>query len=239
MNLRGSLVKLQRCGANFYSELARNFHENLLIREAWVTLSQDLEQHYSSLRTLPPSFWKHLKPEETSLREGVTGCSALKGVGEQRDTSLHGCCVSTLAFEEPLSLGVYAPLVRAIRKEQTQRALDFYILVKAHITRLTRTIQLFSGDPLLIRRSMLLLESFEKEVQGPAVPLMKPRKRAKKKSSVRKSQRISITRRIRRRLRIARAIRAPRVLGKRAKALAKRAKPLVGKIKIGRRRARG
>ena len=136
-----------------------------------------------------------------------------------------------LDIEEPMILKVYAPLIRRLRAEWTERALDFYVMVKAHIARLARVVQAYSGDPALSQRCAILFHDFEKEVQEPAAIEIIPKKSARKRAIAARQVRKTVATRS---PKVAVAKRHTRALDK----LAKRAKPLVKKIEIAKRRVR-
>jgi len=228
MSLKSSLARLQRRGARFYLELAEQFGGNSLIRESWQSMARDMEQQAESLQTIPTRFWLQLKDAEKTLEEAVQESQNPRSLDSSDGTSLHGCFDRTLRFEEPLTLRLYAPLIRRLRTESRGHALDFYIMVKAHIARLIRLVQPFSGDPLFTQNALRLLEAFEHEVQAPEAPAPPSPKKSVHRAAARKQTRKSD---------LQTNAKASRAVG-RAKKLARRAKPLVGKIEI-RRRARG
>jgi hypothetical protein len=229
MSNLGALAKLQRSGAEFYLKIAEKFRENSLIREAWITLAQDLEQQIESLRELPASFWRGHEVEVQVLQVAIAQCPPPKTGNGAEPASLHACFTHTLDFEEPLILRAYVPLIKALRADCTNQALDFYIKVKAHVARLNRIIQPFSGDPVLTQRTINLLQVFEREVQGPPpLPARKPVAAAAK--SARRARHPHKTAHLR-------SGKGAQPLG-RTKGIAKHSKPLVRKIKLPRRRAR-
>jgi hypothetical protein len=229
--LRGSLSQLQRAVAKIYSQLQQRFEGNYLVSSIWAAMDHDLQVQVESLKKLPPSFWQSLKNQEKELaRAAELVCPAhtdwLAG-------SLRSCLTQTIDLEEPIILKVYAPLIRRLRGEWTEHALDFYVMVKAHIARVAHSIQLFSGDPALSLRCAVLLHSFEKEVQLPPEVKVAPSKRKKsaKKSAPAKPKNKKATVR-----------RAPAPAKKRPirtlDKIKKHAKPMVRKIKLAPRRAR-
>lgn len=236
MNLHGSISKLQNSGARLYVEVAQCFKENNLIRDIWLEMAHDKEQQVASLRSLPRSFWIELKKQEDGLLEATQSCLQFAERSKDEERSLKKCFTETLEFEEPIILKVYAPLIRQLRTEWTDHALDFYIMIKAHVARLLRVVQSFSGDPILVQRASTLLQNFEKEVQAPEVPpvpvvLSTSRKAASRKhgqdahrAPTRKAQ--------------AHAAGRSLSLGKRTKSVTPRAKPFVKNIELRRRRAR-
>ena len=228
MGLLGTLAKLQKAGANFYLSLAQRFNANNLIRDTWIAMSHDMECQTVSLKLLPGLFWKRLKDVEEPLLDAVSSCPVLRCAQVPPDRQLNSCFERTLDYEEPLILRGYAPLIRRLRVGWTDHALDFYIMVKAHVARLPQIIQPFSGNPTLIQRATGLLTSFEREVQMPEKVALPARARAADKKCR--------TRRTRKRNVFIADRRLP--LRERAKRLARRTKPLVRAIKLARRRAR-
>lgn len=242
MNLRSPITKLQKRGARFYLLLVERFSENSLIRDTWTAMAQDLGQQIDSLRALRPSFWKLLKRERKSLLVEMKEITFLLDQSRSdhlSQWSMKTCFTRTLDFEERLMLKVYSPVIYKLRTEWNDRAVNFYVLVNAHLTRLIRLIQPSSGDPTLIQRCTNLREQFEKESQGPVPELVWKKKIAKRKP-------VRVRRLVRpalkgvRKLRIRRRVTTSRSRGmvKRAKALVKRSKPLVKRISVSRRRVR-
>ncbi len=226
MSLPGALAKLQKRGADLYLEAAQFFSENNLIRETWIEMSRDLERQAASLKSLPASFWGRLRADEATLGAALELCSAPQASPRWESRALTHCFTRTLDFEEPLILRTYVPLTRVLRTEWTDHALDFYIMVKAHVARLTRIIETFSADPSLTQRAAHLMQSFEREVQGPALP---SHTRAESRPGVRPKVKPAH----------AQEQAGPRhSLTQRGKSLGKRSKPLVKKIEIPRRSAR-
>jgi hypothetical protein len=171
MGLSSALAKLQKNGMDLYVQMSQFFGENSVVRAGWIEMARDLEQQAAALKILPGSFWTHLKPDEATLKAALELCSS-ENVRSSGDRSLSGCFAAALGFEEPLILKTYVPLIRVLRTESlTERGLDFYILVKAHVARLTRLIEPYSADPALVQRVHDLLETFEREVQRPPVPV--------------------------------------------------------------------
>jgi hypothetical protein len=225
--LRGSISQLERAVARYYSQLQQRFEGNSLVRTMWASLGNDLQSQVESLRKLPQSFWLSLKSQEKELAQAAE--LALPQHAE-RAGPLPMCLAQTVELEEPIILRVYAPLIRRLRNEWTELALDFYVMVKAHITRVTHSVQLFSGDPGLCLRCANLLENFEQEVQEPAEVEIAPKKVAAKKSAARPAAKAGKARNVK-----SAATKTPiRSLPR----IAKRSKPLVQKIEIARRRAR-
>ncbi|HYK90729.1 MAG TPA: hypothetical protein VE398_18295 [Acidobacteriota bacterium] len=231
MNLRGSIAKLQSSGARMYVEVAQYFKENNLIRDIWLEMAHDEEQQADSLKSLPPLFWNKLREREEELSQALGTHSLPAGCAPVEERNLHRCFMKTLEFEEPIILKVYAPLIRQLRTEWTDRALDFYIMVKAHVARLLRVVGSFSGDPILIQRTDALLQSFEKEVQTPE-SLAVPANPTQRKAATRKHA-AGVHKSPSRKAQAKRSL----PLSKRPKAIAQRSKSLVKKIGLRRRRA--
>jgi len=226
---RGSLLKLQRVVAKFYSFLQQRFEGNSLVSNTWASMEHDLQAQAESLKKLPSTFWKSMKKQEKGLEQAMR-ITRPCGTSEHAGT-LPTCLSQMLDLEEPLVMNVYAPLIRKLRIDWTERALDFYVLVKAHIARLERLVLAYSGDPALGQRCTVLFQDFEKEVQEQAIVEAHPPSIAGKRAGQKKFQRKASQ--SRRAKELARK-RPRRSLEKRAE----RAKPLVKKIEVTRRRAR-
>jgi hypothetical protein len=226
IRLRGPLLKLQRARAKCYALLQQHFEGNLLISETWSVMARDLEAQAESLKKLPVSFWVALKKQEKELTRATELSLEVEPNGFAG--SLRECLTQTLDLEEPIILRIYAPLIRTLRSVWSDRSVDFYVMVKAHIARIERLVMSYSGDPALGQRCAVLFQTFEKEVQEPAAIEAAPRKPVHRKAvSSKKSGRPAAVRR---------AVVA--TTAKPSRVLAKRAKPLVNKIEIPRRRAR-
>jgi hypothetical protein len=203
--------------------------ENGLIRELWSAMAQDVSGQISCLKAFPPSFWKQLQKDQDGLNEAATQTARLQITDKTEDLPLKRCFELALQLEEPMILKIYGPIVRSLRENGTNPAMDFYIIVKAHLARILRAMESFSGDPLIMQRSALLLQSFEKEVQEPQVELPRPVKKiraarpARRKVQVRKKKQASIP---------------VRPMAKRAKVLHTRTARLLKKVSLQRRRAR-
>jgi hypothetical protein len=237
MSLKGAFAKVQNAGAQFYLKLAQFFEENPLIRESWVAMAQDMEQQAASLEELPSRFWIAFKKDEEALINAVRKCNALEVIDKNDDRSLHSCYVRALNLEEPLIINAYVPLIRLLRTEWSDHALDFYVMVKSHVARISRIIQPFSVDPILLQRVQNLQQRFEFEVQAPAIPVILPgKKEARKKKG--HARRRSVAHKPRKVIAASRTAKRALSLSKRVQRMAKRAKPLVGKLDIARRRAR-
>ena len=229
LKLRGSLSKLQLAASRFYALLQQRFEGNNLVSDSWAAMGSDLQAQSESLKKLPASFWESLRKKENELLRATQ--AILPESGDNVEGSLQLCLVRTLDIEEPMILRVYAPLIRRLRVEWTDRALDFYVMVKAHIAHLARLVQAYSGDPVLSQRCAILFHSFEKEVQEPeavVIPLAKPARKGS--SRLQKAPRVPA----KHRPRAAKEKPPARPL----KTRSSRAKPLVKKIEISRRRAR-
>jgi hypothetical protein len=237
MSLKGAFARVQKAGSQFYLKLAEFFEENALIRETWVAMAQDVEQQAASLEVLPKRFWIAFKKNEEALLVAVRSCAALEAIDKKDDRSLHACFARTLNLEEPLILNTYVPLIRLLRTEWFDHGLDFYVMVKSHVARITRIIQPFSVDPILLQRVQNLQQRFELEVQAPIIPAAPPKKKLLRKQKVHAS-RSAAARKPRKAMAASRAAKHPLSLRKRVPALAKRAKPMVAKLDIARRRAR-
>jgi hypothetical protein len=200
-------------------------------------MAQDMEQQAASLEELPTRFWIAFKKDEESLLNAIHQCRAMEVIDNKEDKSLHTCFVRTLNLEEPLIVSAYVPLIRLLRTQWSGHALDFYVRVKSHVTRISRIIQPFSIDPALIQRVQALQQRFEFEVQAPAIPVVVPgRKEAQTKRG--RAPRHAAARKSRKAIASARTAKRTLSLRKRVQHLAKRAKPLVTKLDLARQRAR-
>lgn len=235
MSLHSSITKLQSSGARLYVELAQYFKENTLIRDIWLEMARDKEQQVGSLKSLPPSFWSELRESANGLLAAVQSCLPLAECLSDEERSLHKCFTKTLQFEEPIILKVYAPLIRQLRTEWTDHALDFYIMIKAHVARLLRVVQSFSGDPVLVQRAGTMLQNFEREVQTPEIPVVASILKVSKKTVSKKAGHGA--RKVAARRTQVKSSRRPLPLSKRTKGIAAHRKPLVKSIELRRRRA--
>ncbi len=238
MSLSSAIEKLQNSGARLYSELAQYFIENGLIREIWLEMAHAKEQQVASLKSLPPRFWVALKNRQEHLAESVQSCLRPGPCSSTQECTLHKCLERSLEFEGPILQKVYAPLIRQLRTEWTDHALDFYIMIKAHVARLVRVVESFSGDPVLIKNANTLLQDFERDVQTPEVPPVVASQKARRATTPVRPK-TAVRRKAAKRVVPARtAVSSRRRLGKRTKVIPARAKPLVKNIEL-RRRARG
>jgi hypothetical protein len=231
MSLQGSITELQDTIIKLYLDLEQGFRENQLIRDLWSAMAQDVTQQKRSMSAIPHSFWHKLKDEQDGFSRAVSEIRK-QTTENKEDQSLKSCFERTLIDEEPTTLRIYVPIIRKLRENWTDQALDFYIMVKAHLTRITRVTQAFAGDPVVIQRSSLLLQRFEKEVQEPHAAAEPIRLKAhaalphgKKEKHPAKPLKKAIPKR------------AP-ALAKHAKTHRGRSKPLVKKIALQPRRAR-
>lgn len=183
MNPHSSITDLQKRVVQLYLKFEQRFRENALIRELWNTMAHDVSQQVLSLKALPPSFWKKMKADEDgSLEAGIQDAS-MQANENKEDISLLGCFELTVQIEEPTILKVYVPIIRSLRKNLKNPSLDFYIMVKAHLARIVRVIESFSGDPIIIQRSNMLMQSFEKEIQEPKIVIEHTIKKIRSRSA--------------------------------------------------------
>lgn len=236
MNLQGSLAKFLKSGSIFYRKRADCFHENQIVRDAWLRLADDMDLQASSLRSVPPAFWTGIEAGQEELIESIGVGFPLKGSPRPCDSvPLQESIGRCLVLEEPVVLRIYAPLIRQLRTHWTSRALDFYVIVKSHVAGLMRLVQTYCGDPALIQRATSLLETFEKDAQEPefvVIPkVAKKGKSRKRETAIRaKKAKSSVPRKA--------ARKAPsRPMASRSRTVAKTRKPLVRKIRLGSRRA--
>jgi hypothetical protein len=235
MNLHGSITELQNALVQMYHNIQQRFVENRLISELWSAMAHDVTQQINSLNALPSSFWNRLKNEMNGPADALGSSSQIQVSEKSSDHSLRSGIELFLQFEEPIILKAYVPIIRGLRENQGNQSLDFYILVKAHLARITRAIQAFAGDPLIIQRSNLLLQRFEKEVQEPhqAVPAttVATAKTAHPSAASRAKHETKPSRRVAKHS-------VSRPLSKRSLKRPNRAKPLVDKVEMHSRRAR-
>ena len=228
MNLQGSITHLQDTVTKLYVELEHRFKENQLIRDLWSAMAHDISQQKRSMSLIPPSFWHRLKAEQDGLARAISE-SKRQITESETDPSLRGCFERALSLAEPTILKIYVPVIRKLRGNWIDQALDFYIMVKAHLARITRVTQMFAGDPILIQRSNLLLQSFEKDVQEPQIV---PQSQAQKSHKARVKQEKHAAKPQKKK-----PSPKPAQLAKHSKSHHSRTKPLVKKIKLAARRA--
>lgn len=231
MSLQGSIAELQEKLIKLYLDLEHRFKENQLIRDLWSAMAHDVAQQRHSMGLLPRSFWHRLQDGRDIVSEPISGI-IMQNVDNEGDKSLRSCFDRALLFEEPATLKIYVPIIRKLRENWTGQALDFYIMVKAHLARIARATQAFAGDPMILRRSSLLLQHFEKEVQEQHVVIMPPARKGQKAQPARRTGKHAAKPQKK-----APPRKAPS-LTKRAKSHRTRTKPLVKKINIRQRRAR-
>jgi hypothetical protein len=232
--LRASFSRLQKKQANFYFKISEQFKGNQLIHEKWLAIGSELEKQVAAIKTLPPSFWKTLDGYEAkSLLETVTAALGLGLGAESGEVALRQYFTRTMDLEEPIILHVHAPIVRMLRANWTDRSLDFYVMIRSHLTQLIRLIEPFCGEPLLTQRCALLVQRFEQELQHR--PVLEKEVRGKTgRASRKRARRVSA-----RAARVKKAMRTRQAIRARAPRVPKSTKPLVRNIKLARRRARG
>ncbi len=228
MNLHGSIREIQNRIQQRYLKLEHRFSGNALIRETWAAMAGDLSQQIRSMSAFPQSFWNQLKNSQGVLTEGIKEGAAHQDIADEGDQALKDCFELALRWEEPVILKIYAPLIRKLRENPTAPVLDFYIIVKAHLARITRVTQSFSGDPGIIQRANTLQQAFEKEVQEPQVVILIKHKKSRVKPVARKEKAKKETRKP--------PVKA-RSAAKPAQKLHRRPKPLAKKVSMARRRA--
>ena len=227
MNLHGSITELQNRVFGLYLKLQQRFKENNVISELWSAMASDVSQQVKSFDGLSEHFWHDLKKDH-DFSEAVNEVRS-RIPEKTEDRPLQGCFENALAIEEPLILKIYGPILRNLREHWSGQAPDFYIVVKAHLTRITRIMQAYSGDPLILQRSNLLLQQFEKEVQAPQIAVAEKTDRerpAREKKPETKSKRSP-----------AQTHPLTQNVVKHAQTRPERSKPLVEKMDLRRRRA--
>lgn len=221
--------------------ISDQFGGNPLIHEKWLAIGNELEKQLAGIKNLPPSFWKMLDVSEAKpLLETVTSALDLNLGVASGEVALRQHFTHTMEIEEPIILRVYAPIVRMLRANWTGRSLDFYVMIRSHLTQLIRLIEPFCGEPLLTQRCSMLVQRFEQELQHRPVVEREVRRKAGRVS--RKPARRISSRPGRKVLRVAKAKKAMQTrhaIRSRAPRVAKSPKPLVRNIKLARRRARG
>jgi hypothetical protein len=241
MSLHGSTTELQNALAQLYLKFKQRFSENALIRELWSCMAHDISQQMGSFKSFPSSFWLHLGKDQKD-QDGLTETdiqSIRKKITENKeDKTLQQCFETALQIEEPTIIKVYIPIIRNLRTNWTDEALDFYIMVKAHLARITRATGSFSGNPIVIRRSNLLQQNFEKEILMPQEIAKPPEKIRKKRGAKTARKPLAGSQKASKK----QASKKPSskiagVLAKHAKIHHSRTKPMVKNVRLQRRRA--
>ncbi len=237
MITRATIESQQKIIARLYAELGQRFTENPLVCETWDLMAGDLELQIASLHSLRRSDWKALNAEVEAGHEKAARPLPTPTIPANIENApLSDCIAISLELEEPVILQYYARIIRLLRTKETGNALDLYITVRSHVTRLTRVVHSFSGDPLLADRAQALVEHFEKAVQAPRIADIPKKAAARRRASTK--ARPTRTRKIQ--AKKARKTARTRVssLSRRARKVSKSAKPLVKKLGIRRRRVR-
>jgi hypothetical protein len=231
MSTRAPIEQLLESGIRLYSILSQRFTENDLVRQIWSDLAHDLQLQVQAVRSLDAEFWNHLKfPEATAVEIG-----RLRNRPETFESmSFHDCLSLSLDLEEFMILNLFSLVIRPLRSRETNGNLDFYIIVKAHVARLMHIVKSFSGDPLLTRRALALMEGFENKVQAPAEPLRQA-KAIKPAASMRSAR--SRKKQLAAPMSSSATSMKTRPGDKRSRSVSDRIKPLVKKIKMPRRQA--
>jgi hypothetical protein len=223
-------MKLQRAAAKYYLQLQQRFAVNVLVSEIWGSMGQDLLAQAEGIKKLPSAFWLTLQEQEAELVRAAE--SVHTRFSAQEGGTLTARLSRTFDIEEPIILSIYAPLIRRLRTDWTEVALDFYVLVRARIVKLARLIQTYAGDPALCQRCAVLLVNLDKEVQEPSeVAVSKKGKSSRKNAGPVKRPVKAATGR-------SKLAAAEKPHARQRDRIAKHAKPLVKKIAITRRRAR-
>ncbi len=229
-NSRALIAKLQRAAAKRYFALQQHFVGNNLVSETWGAMAHDWVSQAESLKKLPTAFWLSLREDEKKLAQAAE--SQLAQYNGESAAGLTGSLALALRQEEPVVLTIYAPLIHRLRTNWTDLALDFYVLIRLHLSRLTQFVQAYAGDPALSQSCTMLLVNFEKEVQKTdEIPVKPSMKKARKLSAhARRHQEKA-------------AVRTQRQTAKARPArnhvrIPKHTKRIVKKLEISRRRAR-
>ena len=180
MSLYGSIKEVQNNIEKLYLNLEQRFNENKLIRDLWSQMAKNVSQQVHSLHDLPKSFWIRFKKDQVELIEKIKTDIKPQSFEIEGDISLSDSIDKAIQSEEAIILKIYVPLIRNLRKNWTGQALNFYIMVKAHIVRIKRVAEAFSGDPIVMRHAALLFQKFEKEIQEPEVEIIQKIKSASK-----------------------------------------------------------
>ncbi|MDI9613711.1 MAG: hypothetical protein QM330_11800 [Acidobacteriota bacterium] len=170
MNLQGSINERQNTLLKLYLSLKQRFTKNNLTIAFWNAMESDVADQIRNLKALPPAFWRQLKQADDAPDLAAAGGQKDYALEKEGVPSLQSTFEIALAAEEPLILETYVPIIRALRKNRAGAALDFYILVKAHLARIVRGAKSFAGDPLLVQRANVLLQGFERELQDRQEP---------------------------------------------------------------------
>ena len=234
--IRTALVRLQQDRVSFYLKAAERFTSNSLIHDKWLAIAGGLDAQGAVLRNLSPSFWKFLdEGEAASILEATRQVATGKWPTDSGQVTLHEYFTRALELEEPTVTQVYAPIVRDLRANWTARAMGLYVMVRSHLTQLTRLIEPFCGDPSLCRRCSSLADRFDQEIQRPkVVEKVKPGSAMANTGKAVKQAKTAA-----RAKRPGKATRAPGSRGSRPQRLVKHSKPLVRKMKIAHSGARG
>jgi hypothetical protein len=230
MSLHNCTAEIQGATVKLYLKLEQRFKENKIIGELWGAMAHDVSQQIVSLNALPQSFWNRLKSEDSGLSEPLIRDNKAQDIENNDDTSLRRCFEVAIAREEATTLNIYVPIIRSLRKNWTEQALDFYIMVKAHLARITRVTEEFAGDPLLIQCAHVVLRNFEKEVQETHAAIIPHR--GKTPAAKPDKEKLS------KKKRLPKPSKHSPLLANRSKMHANRSKPLVEKVDLRRRRAR-
>ena len=226
MNLQGSITERQNSISHFYRKLENRFAGNSIIGALWSDMAHDISHQIGSLNALPSSFWSQLKKDPDGQLETAVRESNLQLI---EVSSLKSCLDLALQFEETTILKIYAPIIRNLRKNWTNAALDFYIMVKSHVARIVRVTESFAGDPVLIQRAHLLLRGFEKAVQDPPIDV---------KHTIKRAPEIPMEPKKNLEDKFKKASKPAPLLAKHTKPHHSRTKPLAKKVDLPRRRAR-
>jgi len=184
MSLYGSIKEVQNTIEKVYVKLEQRFNENKLISDLWSQMGQDVSQQIQSLHDLPKSFWSRLKKDQAELIGTIKTEIKPQSFEINKDLSLSDCIEKAILSEEVIILKIYVPLIRNLRKNWTGQALDFYIMVKAHIVRIKRVAEAYSGDPIVMQHAALLFRTFEHEIQEPDAEVIEKIRAARKRRTV-------------------------------------------------------
>jgi hypothetical protein len=230
LKFRISLSRLLRASAKYYLQLQQRFAANVLVSEIWGSMEQDLLAQAEGIKKLPSAFWLSLQEQEAELARAAE--SLYTGFSAEQGGTLTACLSRMFELEEPVILSIYAPLIRRLRTDWTEVALDFYVLVRARTIKLARLIQTYAGDPALSQRCAVLLVNLDKEVQEP------PKIAMSRKGQVSQKNADPVKRPVRAAAGRSKPATAEKSPARQRDRVAKHAKPLVKEIGISRRRAR-